>query len=76
MDEMIIPEPIPLKPCPFCGGKGHIVRMVNQFAPCCMNGYYSGERTTVCYMAPRFPAFPTYEEAAEAWNRRTNDENS
>lgn len=61
-----------LKPCPFCGGKGHIVEMVNSFAPCRMNGYYSEERTAECYMAPKFPAFPTYEEAVEAWNNRVN----
>ena len=59
-----------LKPCPFCGGKGHIVKMMNEFAPCCMNGYYADGRTAVCYMAPRFPAFPTYDEALEAWNMR------
>lgn len=73
MADMIIPDTLPLEPCPFCGGKGHIVKMGNEFAPCCMNGYYANGRTTVCYMAPRFPAFPTYEEAAEAWNNRSDN---
>ena len=73
MTDMIIPDTLPLEPCPFCGGKGHIVKTGKEYAPCCMNAYFSGERTAVCYLAPRFPAFPTYEEAAEAWNSRSDN---
>ena len=70
MPDEIIPDTLTLKPCPFCGGKGHIAKWGNEYAPCCMKGYYSGARKADCYMAPRFPAFSSYEEAAEAWNRR------
>lgn len=60
-----------LEKCPFCGGKGHIVKECNQYAPCCLNGYIPSEASSKCYMAPRFPAFQTFEAAVEAWNRRT-----
>ncbi|WP_303834642.1 hypothetical protein [Ruminococcus flavefaciens] len=59
-----------LEKCPFCGGKGHIVKEGGQYAPCCMNGYIPEKDCPECYMAPHFPAFPTFEEAVEAWNRR------
>ena len=59
-----------LKNCPFCGGKGHIVKECQQYAPCCLNAYIPEKDSPICYMAPHFPAFETIEEAVDAWNRR------
>lgn len=64
-----------LESCPFCGGKGHIVKECNQYAPCCLNGYIPDKDSPKCYMAPHFPAFPTFEEAVEAWNNRNKPPN-
>ena len=57
-----------LKPCPFCGG-GAVVREIPlkskklaRYYPICYRCMTSGDN----YM--------TYEEAVNAWNRRTNEQ--
>lgn len=67
---------IPLKPCPFCGGKAELY-----YAP------YNKMKLIPCYSAfctecrimigttknNMTDFFRTKEEAAEAWNRRASD---
>lgn len=70
MDEMITPEPMPLKPCPFCGGEAEKKK------------YFFQHKLVYVVMCggcgSRSPMFleEAKERAIEAWNRRANDENS
>lgn len=61
---------IELKPCLFCGSKAKIVPYdsIRFFE----NILYR-VKCTKCY-ASNFKLLPTQEQAAEAWNRRANDE--
>jgi hypothetical protein len=71
MDETQMEE---LKPCPFCGGKAHLIQ-----TECLSNGVVLHH---VYHSDPRCPLNPvctknmdTPEEAIEAWNRRAEDGN-
>lgn len=55
-----MPEP-KLKPCPFCGGKANL-----SYAGVC--------KLIICGKClVHTEAYQTYEEAAEIWNRRCNE---
>lgn len=55
-----------IKPCPFCGGEAAVECSGGAFAIVC--------RSCGCRTATRTKGWkPSYEEAAEAWNRRSND---
>lgn len=57
-----------LRPCPFCGSEAVMVKVFSQgFSPRCQ-----GEARCHLQVLP-FPAYPTREEAASAWNRRAVD---
>lgn len=63
-----------LKPCPFCGGKSHVVQIEPRLYRLSRNHPLG----VVCYNCDLFfgynedygGEFDTYEDAAEAWNRR------
>ena len=55
-----------LKPCPFCGRDGRIIRVYGYFVPYCTNESCILYKIDVCY--------DTKEKAIEAWNRRASDE--
>lgn len=75
-------EDIPLRPCPFCGGKGEIVAYDDEGYQCepCIHGDWSsgyavrcegcGAASGVVWDCNPFPA----REAMEAWNRREGSE--
>lgn len=58
-----------LKPCPFCGGEGHIIK--TDFG----NGYqkYYHGVCLDCGMETKNYVHITKEEAIEAWNRRADN---
>lgn len=58
-----------LKPCPFCGGKYTQVRYIGWESP---SAFDSGYRTECCDCGVITAAYPTEEEAAAAWNTRTD----
>ena len=56
-----------LKPCQFCGAEGDITyNYYKKFDPYCTNDD--------CFLNKLEYWFETEQEAIEAWNRRTNDE--
>lgn len=60
-----------LKPCPFCGGRAVMIGAPfthDRFLVACKN------RGDACKCEPCTNWFDTREEAAEAWNRRVNDD--
>ena len=56
-----------LKPCPFCGGKADIRTLpsknnrITSYFPMCRKCMTTGDN------------YASYEAAAKAWNRRTNE---
>ena len=60
---------IKLKPCPFCGGEAHIdcfPGLDRPYFPVCNN--------EMCIACDTIVTFLTEKDAAEAWNRRTDNE--
>lgn len=55
---------IKLKPCPFCGGKAHIQKLIAQ------QPYFVECDNEFCIAGNSNASFKTEEEAAKAWNRR------
>ena len=66
-----------LKPCPFCGGKAEYKRTAIKTNGCwtdavCVRCTVCDSRTgRILYDAKKHPNCEEYEEAAEAWNRRS-----
>lgn len=64
---------IELKPCPFCGGKAHIIMHI-----CLDNGFVSYEvshsELNCCMKIKSDTVYHTPEEAARAWNKRAENE--
>ncbi len=61
---------IDLKPCPFCGGKAVISKIVGLWIVGCNHDflcYGNINHVTLLHI--------TQEQAIEAWNRRADDEN-
>lgn len=61
-----------LKPCPFCGGKGRLIK--RPFSEWSGKGPY--DFTVYCYDcgAGVRHSFPKEKEAVEAWNRRAGEQ--
>lgn len=67
-----------LKPCPFCGRKV----LVEKIEPRLYDPSYNHNYSVVCYWCDLYFGYDIYyggeydteEEAAEAWNRRVDDE--
>lgn len=60
---------IKLKPCPFCGGEAHIdcfPGLDRPYFPVCNN--------EMCIACDTILTFLTEKDAAEAWNRRADNE--
>lgn len=60
---------IKLKPCPFCGGEAHIdcfPGLDRPYFPVCNN--------EMCIACDTIVTFLTKKDAAEAWNRRAENE--
>ena len=59
---------IKLKPCPFCKGAAvmHTHSQKEEYKACCQD--------LTCIGSHIFKWHPTKEKAAEAWNRRADDE--
>ena len=60
---------IKLKPCPFCGGEAHIdcfPGLDRPYFPVCNN--------EMCIACDTIVTFLTEKDAAEAWNRRVDNE--
>lgn len=56
-----------LKQCPFCGGEANLSFNISfGFIPWCSN--------VLCILNELCAGYATEEEAANAWNRRANDE--
>lgn len=64
-----------LKPCPFCGGKAKLITHRN-YATNGHADYYVECGTDGCTMCLGGICFGCAEEAIEAWNRRTSDDES
>lgn len=56
--------PNELKPCPFCGGEATLLQTFGADRP-----YH-----ILCWCGGRVGWFVTDQEAVDAWNRRTTDE--
>lgn len=64
-----------LKPCPFCGSKAFLSYTTdNKAMPYISCGNLNSiSKDTECYAQLQPWRYKTAEEAAEAWNRRTNE---
>ena len=60
---------IKLKPCPFCGGEAHIDCFPGLYRP-----YFPVCNNEMCIACDTIVTFLTEKDAAEAWNRRTDNE--
>lgn len=61
-----------LKPCPFCGADGMIVKLESQKGKYCRRLPYKVQ-CSKCKCAFTYEYFKTEEDAAEIWNRRANN---
>lgn len=69
-----------LKPCPFCGGRAHMITRVQAGVPSGDDGYttvikclnHAECRAVICRWALKKKW--SVESAIKAWNRRANDE--
>ena len=66
-----------LKPCPFCGGEAGIFYTVDKL----LVGWFvgcNGKYDALCpgYVWKEAPLYYTPGQAAEAWNRRANDDSA
>lgn len=65
---------MPLKRCPFCGGKAEIFQHRSFGYP--DFGMYSVACESLdCFASGGGMSYPTEHDAAEAWNRRAGEEN-
>ena len=60
---------IKLKPCPFCGGEAHIDCFPGLDRP-----YFPACNNEMCIACDTIVTFLTKKDAAEAWNRRADNE--
>ena len=67
-----------LKPCPFCGYSGGVVIEASRIEYGGYRGYYGFCPECMSRGPTKFQSYNSTEftrkEAADAWNRRTNDE--
>lgn len=66
-----VKSPVPLKPCPFCGGEAEMIQDTDEFVPgkIAVTAYIV--KCSKCWAAPLPNNYEGKKEAAAArWNRR------